>query len=67
MEKRNIPQGVFDSPEARRVIKLGHAAACRDLEAKHQPAEGDPNHPQFNNGFLFGYPVAEFLAKQYKG
>jgi len=67
MEKRNVPQAVFDSPEARRAADRGHAAACRDLEAKRYPAEGDPNHPQYNNGFLFGYPTAEFLAKQYKG
>lgn len=68
IEKRSVPQPVFESAEARRVQKLGHQQACTELEAKFAAGgpfdEGDPNHPMHQRK-LFGYGESELLAKQY--
>lgn len=67
MADRTIPQAVFESPEALRVIKAGHEQACRELERKpiHQLDEGDPNHPMYDL-HLFGEHHATFLSRQYQ-
>ncbi len=65
--KRTVPQSVFDTPEAIRAAKLGHAEACAELDKlpRHMLNEGNPNHPMYDDK-LFGYDRAEFMAKQYK-
>jgi hypothetical protein len=67
MNKRTIPQSVFDSPEAIRAAKAGHAEAVSELNKlpRHMLGEGNPNHPMYDLK-LFGYDVKEFLAKQYE-
>lgn len=59
---------IYDSKEARKAQKAGHADACRDLDAKFAAGGpfdlGDPNHPMHTE--LFGYTEAELLAKQYR-
>lgn len=69
MTKRTVPQTIFDSPEARRVQKAAHRQACAELDAKFAAGgpfdDGDPNHPMYSRT-LFGYPEAEFLARQYR-
>mgnify|MGYP000548300409 CR=1 FL=1 len=64
--KRVVPQFVFDSPEALRAAKAGHAKACEELAKtpRHKLDPGNPNHPDYDLK-LFGYSVTEFLAKQY--
>lgn len=60
------------------IIEEALRKTDRELHEKHLRGEfdeGDPNHPQYNNGYnyatgkyvLFGYEQDEFLAKQYKG
>lgn len=58
---------IYDSKDAKRVIAKGHADACRELDMtpRHKLDEGNPNHPSYDDK-LFGYDVAEFMAKQYK-
>ena len=65
--KRSIPQAVFDSPEAIRAAKQGHAQAVRELAMtpRHLLDPGNPNHPDNFTSKLFGYDEAEFMAKQY--
>lgn len=65
MEKRDIPQAVFDSPEARQVQRDGHRRACEELARTHPTRldPSNPNHP-IHSG-IFGYDVADFLRKQY--
>jgi len=65
--KRTVPQSVFDTPEAIRAARLGHAEACAELDKlpRHMLNEGNPNHPMYD-AKLFGYDRAEFMAKQYK-
>lgn len=65
--KRTIPQAVFDSKEARKIIQAGHRQACEELDRvpRHMLNEGNPNHTMYDNK-LFGYSEQEFLAKQYK-
>jgi hypothetical protein len=65
--KRTVPQSVFDTPEALRAARLGHAAACAELDKlpRHMLNEGNPNHPMYD-AKLFGYAQAEFMAKQYR-
>lgn len=67
MTKRSIPQPVFDSSDARRVIKAGNAEACRDLERKpcHLVGEGDPNHPMYEL-HLFGEHYSTFMNRQHR-
>jgi hypothetical protein len=67
MEKRTVPQTVFDSKDARKAARDGHRQACAELERtpRHMLDEGNPNHPNYD-AKLFGYDVAEFLAKQFK-
>ena len=58
---------VFDTKEAIKVARAGHAEACRELDEKFAMGgpfdEGDPNHPMYSE--IFGYAEAEFMAKQY--
>lgn len=67
MQKRTVPQSVFDSPEAIRCAKLGHLEACNVLERtpRHMLDEGNPNHPMYDNT-LFGHNEQDFMAKQYR-
>lgn len=67
MEKRTVPQAVFDSPEALRIAKQGHAEACRKLDAtpRHLLGEGNPNHPMYDL-HLFGEHHETFMNRQYK-
>lgn len=64
IQKRSVPQAVFDSPEAISIAREGHRRACADLAKLHptQLDTGNPNHP-INDG-LFGYDTETFLAKQ---
>ena len=67
MEKRTVPQAVFDSPEAVRIRNLGHAQACRELDntPRHLLGEGNPNHPKYDL-HLFGEHHESFLKRQFK-
>jgi hypothetical protein len=67
MEKRTVPQAVFDSKEALRVAREGYRQACDELDRtpRHLLDEGNPNHPRYDRK-LFGYDEQEFLAKQYR-
>jgi hypothetical protein len=67
MERRTVPQAVFDSPEAIRAAKAGHAMACRELDATPRSSlgEGNPNHPRYDL-HIFGIHADEFMSKQYK-
>ncbi len=58
---------IYETKEAKRVIAAGHDAARRELEMtpRHKLDKGNPNHPDYDDK-LFGYPVDEFMAKQYK-
>lgn len=64
--RRDIPQAVFDSPDAMRAAKLGHAQACADLARLHpsQLDSGNPNHPSHDG--IFGYDKRAFMARQYE-
>lgn len=66
MQKRSVPQAVFDSPAAQRAAREGHKQACAELAAtpRHLLGEGDPNHPS-HGLHLFGEHHASFLARQY--
>lgn len=66
--KRNIPQAVFDSPEAIRAAKQGHAEAVRELNRtpRHLLDPSNPNHSDHFHTKLFGYDEVEFMAKQYR-
>ena len=50
MQKKTVPQAVFDSPEALKVAKRGHAEAVRELAAtpRNKLSPGNPNHPRFD-------------------
>jgi len=63
---RTVQQAVFDSPQAIKAAKAGHAMACAELEAtpRHMLDEGNPNHPKYDL-HIFGVHVDEFMAKQY--
>jgi hypothetical protein len=67
MERRTVPQAVFDSKEALKAARAGHRQACEDLARtpRHLLDEGNPNHPRYDRT-LFGYDEREFLAKQYR-
>lgn len=67
MQKRTVPQSVFDTPEAKRAAKIGHAQACRELaETPRQLLDkANPNHPDFDL-HLFGEHHASFMARQYR-
>lgn len=67
MEKRTVPQAVFDSPAALRAAKQGHLEACAELDAtpRHLLDEGNPNHPRYDL-HLFGEHHSDFMARQYK-
>lgn len=67
MNKRTVPQAVFDSPEAIRIARQAHREACAELDAtpRHLLDEGNPNHPMYDNK-IFGYDEQEFLRRQYK-
>lgn len=66
MNKRGVPNAVFESFEATSHYRQAHNNACKDLEKKDRYSldEGNPNHPIYDNK-LFGYAVDEFLKKQY--
>lgn len=68
MEKRTVPQAVFDSPQAQRAAKRGHEEACQELARtpRHLLDEGNPNHPNYDL-HIFGEHHESFLARQYKG
>ncbi len=65
--KRDIPQAVFDSKDARRIQSSGHHEACAELDRqpRHMLDDGNPNHPMYNNK-IFGFDEREFIAKQYR-
>lgn len=67
MEKRTVPQAVFDSPQALKAAREGHLAACRELNntPRHLLDEGNPNHPRYDL-HLFGEHHETFLQRQYK-
>jgi len=67
MEKRTVPQAVFDSPQAIRVAKQGHREACEELARtpRHLLDEGNPNHPRYDL-HLFGEHHETFMARQHK-
>ena len=73
--KRDVHQSVFDSPEAKKLIKQAFKEVDRELDAQFRAggpfAEGDPNHPKFNQSSsnpetIFGYETKAFMARQYK-
>lgn len=66
MERRSVPQAVFDSPEARRAANLGHEAACAELDRtpRHLLGEGNPNHPRYDL-HLFGEHHETFMKRQH--
>jgi hypothetical protein len=68
MTKRTVPQAVFDSKEAIKVARAGHAQACRELDntPRHLLDPSNPNHPDNFHTKLFGYEETEFMAKQYR-
>lgn len=68
MEKRTVSQAVFDSPEAQRVARQGHAQACRELAdtPRHLLNPGNPNHPQYDL-HIFGEHHQLFMRRQYRG
>jgi hypothetical protein len=65
--KKTIPQSVFDSKEAKTVIKNGTKSAILELNLTPccQLDPGNPNHPDYGDK-IFGYPEKEFLEKQYR-
>lgn len=67
MQKRTIPQAVFETKEAKRIIRAGMNLAIDELEntPRHLLNEGNPNHPMYDNK-IFGYNEKEFLKGQYK-
>lgn len=68
MKKRSVPQAVFDSPGAAgKAAKLGHEAACAELDRtpRHLLGEGNPNHPRYDL-HLFGEHHETFLKRQYE-
>jgi hypothetical protein len=76
--KTTVPQSVFDSKDAKRIMRAAFAQADKELFEEHKRgifSEGNPNHPMYRNGInyttglpvnIFGYDTKEFLAKQYK-
>lgn len=67
MIKRTVPQSVFDSPDALRAARKGHAEACAELARipRHLLDLGNPNHPNYDL-HLFGQHHVEFLKRQYR-
>lgn len=65
MAKIDVPQSVFDSPDAMRIAREGHRLACEDLARTppHKLDIGNPNHPTHSG--IFGYETSEFMRKQY--
>ena len=57
----------YESPEALRAAKQGHAEACRDLAntPRHLLDEGNPNHPMYDL-HIFGYHHKDFMKRQMK-
>lgn len=78
MLKIAVSQSVFDSKEAKAVVKKAFREADEELYQLHKRgifSEGNPNHPMYNNGInyttglpvsLFGYETESFMARQYK-
>ena len=66
-EKGTGMKTFYESPEAMRAAKQGHAEACRELDntPRHLLDEGNPNHPMYDNK-IFGYNQEEFMKRQYK-
>ena len=66
-KKRTVLQGVFDSPEARRIQREAHRLACADLERlpRHMLDKGNPNHPDYDL-HIFGEHYESFMGRQYK-
>lgn len=67
MNKKTVPQSVFDSPEACRIAREGHKQACEELAKvpRHLLDDGNPNHPRYDL-HIFGEHHGSFLARQYK-
>ena len=72
-ENRKRMEAFYETKQVKRMQKAATEEAIKLIEENHTKGifdEGDPNHPKYNNGInyktLFGYPIAEFLAKQYK-
>lgn len=65
MNKRTVPQSVFDSKSALRIAREATNAATEELNntPRHLLDEGNPNHPMYDQ--IFGYDQI-FMAKQYK-
>jgi len=77
MEKRTVPEAVFEAFEKTQHYKQAFVESIKEIERDNENgifSEGDPNNPMYNNGYnyctkeynLFGYDQTEFLAKQYK-
>ena len=78
MEKRKVPNAVFEAFEKTQHYKQAFIDAEKEIERNHKNgsfSEGDPNHPMYNNNYnyvtgkyvsLFGYDQDEFMVKQYK-
>lgn len=58
MNKRTVPQAVFDTRQAIAAAKAGHQQACEELARVpvDQLGEGNPNHPRYDDK-LFGKRV----------
>ena len=67
-----------EAKKLEQMEKKAHQEASDELYKQHKAgifAEGDPNHPKYNNGInyatrlpwrLFGYDTQDFLARQYR-
>ena len=58
---------IYESQEALRAAKQGHAEACRELTntPRHLLGEGNPNHPMYDL-HIFGYHHEEFMKRQHR-
>jgi hypothetical protein len=67
LKKRDVPQSVFDSPEAIAVARRATREATEELARtpRHLLDEGNPSHPRYDL-HLFGQPAKEFMQRQYK-
>ncbi len=69
MQTYNLPK---------KLVQQAMREADKELQDQHMLgvfSDGDPNHPMYNAGInyatglpasIFGYPVVEFMKKQYK-
>lgn len=65
--KRDVPQSVFDSLEARKVQRDAIRESTRELNATplHLLDPSNPNHPDYDLQ-LFGMHYKAFMQMQYK-